>query len=306
MTVRFEDRAQLTRPLRHRGVGLTWRATSSAAGVNNVVAARSTLTTVGGGCRGNMARVDIAGSPSIERPDYWWYRARADLLRAALQQYVGKPARLLDVGSADGPSVRWLSERGNRVALDIDPRGLAPGDVCGSAIDLPFVDAAFDVVAAFDVLEHCEPEARALAEMTRVLTPGGRLLMSVPAYQWAWSRFDELNHHHRRYTRRRVVASVETSGLEVLRASYMFTGTFPFFAAERLYAKFRERGARERLPVPGGVPRLPRTGPAVERVLMAATRIDSRLLPRWDLPFGSSVVVVARKPTDPASKERTP
>jgi SAM-dependent methyltransferase len=253
-----------------------------------------------------MACVAIAGSPSIECPDYWWYRARADLLRAALQQYVGRPARLLDVGSADGPSVRWLTATGHRVAVDIDPRGLARGDVCGSAIDLPFVDGAFDVVAAFDVLEHCEPEAGALAEMTRVLTPGGRLLISVPAYQWAWSRFDELNHHHRRYTRRRVVAAVETHGLEVLRASYLFMGTFPFFAAERLYAKVRDGGTRDTGPVPGGVPRLPQTGRVVERVLMAATRIDSRLLPLWDLPFGSSVVLAARKPTDPVSKERTP
>ena len=86
--------------------------------------------------------------------------------------------------------------------LDIDPRGLEPGGVCGSALALPFGDATFDVVCAFDVVEHCEPEALALAELARVLKPGGRLLISVPAYQWAWTEFDEENGHHRRYTRR--------------------------------------------------------------------------------------------------------
>lgn len=245
-----------------------------------------------------------AGSPSIDRPDYWWYRSRSELLRVALQQYVGQPARLLDVGSADGPSVGWLRGTAHRVALGIDPRGLVPGDVCGSASALPFIDGAFDGFAAFDVLEpEPEPEATALAEMTRVLAPGGQLLMNVPAYQWAWSSFDEHNHHHRRYTRPRAVAAVQAQGLEVLRASYLFAGTFPFFAADRLRSRIRERGGGAIGSASDGVPQLPETNLAIEKVLMAATRLDRRLLPRWHLPFGSSVVVAARKPTDPARKE---
>ena len=247
--------------------------------------------------RVSIAAVVTVGSPSIEHPGYWWYRARADLLRVALEKYVAGRGRLLDVGSADGPSVDWLRDRGHRVALDVDPRGLGPGDVCASVTRLPFVDGAFEVVAAFDVVEHCEPESAALAEVSRVLAPGGIFVMSVPAYQWAWTRFDEDNHHHRRYTRPRAVAAVRAQGLEVLRASYIFTGTFPFFAADRLRTRWRERGlpAVDR-PVPT-VPELPRVGPAVERLLLGATRVDRALLRRGDLPFGSSVVVAARKPT---------
>jgi SAM-dependent methyltransferase len=231
------------------------------------------------------------GSPSIARPDYWWYRARADLLAAAVGRQVGTPATVLDVGSADGPSVGWLGSGARRVALDIDPRGLAPGDVCASAMQLPFADASFDVVAAFDVVEHCESESAVLAELVRVLRPDGRLLVSVPAYQWAWSDFDVQNHHHRRYTRRRLVAAVERQGLEVVRATYIFAGTFPFFAVDRLRSRFGNDAA----PPADGVPRLPDTGPTVERILMAATGLDRWLLPRCDLPFGSSVVVVGRK-----------
>ncbi len=236
------------------------------------------------------------GSPSIGQPDYWWYRARGELLHAALVDHLGAPARLLDVGSADGPSVGWLRGHGHRVALDLDPRGLAPGDVCGSATRLPFADASFDVVAAFDVIEHCEPEADALAEVARVLAPGGRFLMSVPAYRWAWTSFDDHNHHHRRYTRRRATAAVEAAGLEVLRATYLFTGTFPFFAADRVRTRLRERRVKPAPLAPGDVPPLPQVGRGVERVLMGATRLDARLVGRVDLPFGSSVVVAARKP----------
>lgn len=243
-----------------------------------------------------MCPVTNAGSPSIEAPTYWWYVARADLLQTVMQPHVGDASRVLDVGSADGPSVGWLRERGHRIALDLDPRGLAPGDVCGSVTDLPFADEAFDLVGAFDVVEHCEDEAGALGEILRVLRPGGRLLMSVPAYEWAWTHHDDLNHHQRRYTRSRAVAALEAAGFDVLRATYAFMGTFPFFAADRLRTRMRERRQPAPRPAEDVVPPLPEVGGVVEKVLLGGARLDQRLLARRDLPFGSSVLLVGRKP----------
>src|SRR6185437_10021220 len=126
------------------------------------------------------------------------------------------------------------------------PRGLRPPNgVCGSLLALPFADASFEVVSAFDVIEHCEPERDALLELHRVLEPGGRLLASVPAYQWAWSDHDVANGHHRRYTRPRAVAALEDAGFEVLRATYGFTAVFPAFVAERVVRGVRHRLARD-------------------------------------------------------------
>jgi SAM-dependent methyltransferase len=238
-----------------------------------------------------------AGSASIEQPDYWWYRVRADLLRVALERFVGEPRRLLDVGSADGPSVGWLRGRGKQVSLDIDPRGLTAGGVCGSAMALPFADECFDLVAAFDVVEHCEPEANVLGEIARVLAPGGRMLLSVPAYEWAWTHFDDINGHRRRYTRRRAVRAVQTAGLSVDRATYAFMSVFPIFAVDRLRARTRERVTRSTPTSPDtGVVSLPQVSPTVERVLLCLSRLDRLLLRRRNLPFGSSVVVAASKP----------
>ena len=127
-----------------------------------------------------------------------------------------------------------------RFAVDLDPRGLVPGTgVCASALALPFADATFDVVGAFDVIEHCDPEAAAVAELARVLEPGGRLLVSVPAYQWAWSDHDVRAGHHRRYTLPRLVTAVEGAGFRVLRATYGFAAVFPMFAAERAIRRLR-------------------------------------------------------------------
>ncbi|HXH78009.1 class I SAM-dependent methyltransferase [Nocardioides sp.] len=240
-----------------------------------------------------------AGSPSLEHPEYWWYRARSELLSATLQDYVSAPGarpRILDVGSADGPSVGWLRDRGFRVGMDVDPRGLRPGDVQASAMDLPFAASSFDVVAAFDVVEHCDPEERVLAEISRVLVPGGRLLMSVPAYEWAWTSHDDHNQHHRRYTKRRAVAALSAQGFQVLRATYAFAGTFPMFAADRLRRRATERRRGPRDSPAEGVPALPVVHPRTEQLLMGLSSLDRRILSRWDLPFGSSVVVAAKKP----------
>lgn len=238
--------------------------------------------------------MNTAGSPSLNAPEYWWYTARARLLQTVLEPYAAGARRVLDVGSADGPSVGWLAASDLKVAMDIDPRGLVPGGVCGSATALPFADASFDVVAAFDVIEHCAPEALALSEAARVLAPGGVFLMSVPAYQWAWTGFDEANHHHRRYTRRRAVDAVTGAGFRVERATYAFGATFPAFAADRLRRRLSER--RTGAPaVTGTEPELPQVNPLVERALLRATRVDERVLRTRDLPFGSSVVVAARR-----------
>jgi SAM-dependent methyltransferase len=217
------------------------------------------------------------------------------MLETVLGPFVGDARRLLDVGSADGPSVGWLTAP-HKVSLDLDPRGLRPpSGVCGSLLALPFADGSFDVVGAFDVIEHCEPELDALRELHRVLAHGGRLLVSVPAYQWAWSDHDVANGHHRRYTRQRAVAALEEAGFDVRRATYGFTGVFPMFAAERAVRAARHRIAR-RTHRPADVVDVPEVGTRLERVLLGLCRWDERILAHRDLPFGSSVFLAAVRP----------
>lgn len=231
---------------------------------------------------------EASQSGSIDHPTHWWYRARERIMREVFEGAVPPGSRALEIGSADGPSTAWLRERTSRVATDIDPRGLRPGDVCASADALPFADGAFDVVGAFDVIEHVADEVGAISEIARVLRPGGVLLVSVPAYQWAWTSFDDRAGHHRRYTRRRLRTALAASGLDVTRTTYAFTGTFALFALDRLRSRlFGSRPAG----VSDGDPH-----PLIVRLLLRLGLIDARLLRRLDLPFGSSVLAVARQP----------
>lgn len=226
-------------------------------------------------------------SGSLRNGEYWWYRVRQRLLQVVLEPAVPRGSRILEIGSADGPSVGWMAALGDRIATDLDPRGLAPGGVCASATQLPFADGSMDVVAAFDVIEHIADERAVLGEVHRVLSPKGVLLVSVPAYQWAWSGADVAAGHHRRYTRDRLRQALVENGFEVSRMTHVFAGTFPAFAVDRLQARVRgrdpERVVDSSMPV------------WQERLLMRLSRFDERLLRRFDLPFGSSVVAVAHR-----------
>jgi SAM-dependent methyltransferase len=225
----------------------------------------------------------------LQQPDYWWYRARTRLLEATLAEFLGTPKRVLDVGSADGPSVEWLRGDYQHVTLDMVPKGLVPGEgVCASALALPFKDGTFDAVGAFDVLEHLEPESLGIEELARVLGPGGRLLMSVPAYQWAWTDHDVRAGHYRRYTRQRLLQTVRAAGLHPQRATYAFSAVFPFFVAERVLRRVQQRR--------GAAPQsLTPVSPVLDRVLMGLSGLDERVLRSHDIPFGSSVLIAAVK-----------
>lgn len=233
------------------------------------------------------------GSPSIQTPDYWWYQARTRLLEEALGPFVPNGGQVLDVGSADGPSAEWFrAQASSAVALDVDIRGLTGDGVCGSALGLPFADRSFDAVAAFDVIEHCEPESVVLREIHRVLRPGGVIAVSVPAYQWAWTEFDVANGHYRRYTQERLIDAVTAAGFVVDRSTYAFTSVFPMFTAERLLRKVRDRGRTTGSVDIVEVPRLPRP---LHHTLLALCRVDQRLIGSRDLPFGSSIFLAAHR-----------
>jgi SAM-dependent methyltransferase len=159
---------------------------------------------------------------------HWWYRGRRTVLDGVLAR-LGLPAhaRILDAGCGSGRNMVELARFGTVTGVELSQTSVAlarardTGEViAGSVLEMPFADDSFDVAVTLDVIEHLEDDLAALRELRRTVAPGGSLLVTVPAYQWLWSGHDEINHHHRRYTRRSLQRVAEQAGWKQLRTTY--------------------------------------------------------------------------------------
>jgi SAM-dependent methyltransferase len=157
-----------------------------------------------------------------------------------------------------------------------------------SAERLPFAAASFDLVTALDVLEHLDRDDLAAREIARVLRPGGLLVATVPALPSLWSEHDEALDHRRRYRPRSFRRLLGEAELEIELLSYTVSVLFPAIFLFRRLQRLRRS------------PRDPRTSlvpvpPILNRLLIGLLRLEGRLLPHLRLPFGVSLIAVARK-----------
>jgi len=146
-------------------------------------------------------------------------------------------------------------------------------------------------VTAMDIVEHIDDDKAAMMEIRRVLRPGGRLFMTVPAYQSMWSEHDEALHHYRRYTSPSVRDLARRTGLEVERLSYTVTSLLPAAWA------YRQCSNRLRKPRSDGEKRadLVTVSPGANAALLQILRWENTVLQRVAFPFGLTVFCVAGK-----------
>lgn len=180
---------------------------------------------------------------------HWWYRARREVLAALIAREAKPPAdaRILEIGCGTGHNLAMLSQFGKVDALELDDeaRALAEKRLGRKVMSAPLPELAgvqnarYDLIGAFDVIEHIDDDAAALASIATRLKPGGKLVMTVPAHQWMWSAHDVANHHKRRYSKRALKRLIEQSPLKLDRLGYFNSLLFPLAVAERLASKLR-------------------------------------------------------------------
>jgi SAM-dependent methyltransferase len=236
----------------------------------------------------------------------WWYLALRRQVVAALgldrlpRDGANGGRRILDAGCGTGGMAARLRAYGRVFGIDLAPyavavcregRGLRETAV-GSITDLPFPDACFDYAVSLDVISDAGTgnDALAVAELARVLRPGGRVCLNLPAYRWLAGEHDVAVETKRRYTRGEVHDLLAAGGLVIERITYWNCALLPLVAASRAASRLRGRAAtsaRSDVTVP----------PApINAALGAVARLEGRLLRRIDLPTGSSLLAVARKP----------
>jgi SAM-dependent methyltransferase len=229
---------------------------------------------------------------------YWWHRARQAIVSRLLARY-GRSAqdRVLDVGCGAGATTLTLRGSGRVLGVDFGAEAVTAARGRGLEVarmdagGLAVLDGAFDVVVALDVLEHLDDDAAAARELHRALRSGGRLLVTVPAYQWLWSSHDEALGHRRRYRRAQVRTLLEGAGLHVEVCAYVMTVALPPAVLIRMLERLR-RGPRSAPRSESGYVRIPGF---LNTLLTRIVGLDGVLAGRVPSPFGLSVVAVGQK-----------
>lgn len=234
---------------------------------------------------------------------HWWFRGTRRIILGLVRRHLpeapsGRPLRLLDVGCGTGISLELMQrELGvEGYGLDAEPtalqlsreRGLDRLTV-GTMERVPYGDGTFDVVTALDVVEHIEDDVAALREAGRVLRPGGRIVITVPAYPWLWSEHDRALHHQRRYTRAVLEERIAAAGLRPLHVTGFNTTLLPPIAAWRVARRLLV-GAPKDGPAHSDVSLPPAP---VNRLLYGLLAGEERWLRRRRLPLGVSIGAVA-------------
>src|SRR5829696_3493406 len=220
----------------------------------------------------------------------WWSRGRTEVIRSLLPPPEGR-LTVLDVGSGWGAVSSRLMEWGE--VIGVEPSEVARVEaerrgvrvLAGRAEELPVEDASVDIAIASDVIEHVPDDGAAMAELARVLRPGGTALVTVPAYPWLMGAHDRALGHFRRYTRRTLSEVVSAAGLDLRRLTYFNTLLFPLAVPGRLLRRSRPARA-ESLRAPG----------PLDEVFYRVFRSERRLLARLNLPFGLSLAALATRP----------
>jgi SAM-dependent methyltransferase len=227
---------------------------------------------------------------------HWWYAARRTILEQVLQRVfdAGVPSgTLYDLGCGVGANLEVLEKFGPTIGVDTSPEAIEfctkKGMTNVIRADLNRLDGIPDesgsVVVLADVIEHLDDERPCLEASRRALRPRGALIVTVPAYMFLWSPADDLNHHHRRYTAgtlRQVIEPLFT----IEHLTYFNTLLFAPVLGGRVLEKILNRGGDDM----AHVPREP-----VNAILRQVFALESKIVPRMRLPFGVSLLCIARK-----------
>lgn len=232
----------------------------------------------------------------------WYLASRAEVLAAVINPVCRTTSgcRVVDVGAGTGSILARVKGGGPAFGIEGEWALARAGQANQTATfvvanlghGIPLSNQSADVVLALDVLEHLDDDRTVMDEVFRILRPSGHFIISVPAFQGLWSRHDELHHHKRRYSKQRLFDIIASAGFRCTRMTYFNCLLLPLVYASRKLESFTRPSASDYEKAP----------PRLARALGAIFRFESRIVPRWNLPIGVSLLAVATRPDGRSGK----
>ena len=234
---------------------------------------------------------------------YFWNVGRREILRAALLRNLDKKKDLdiIDIGCGTGGNMLLLNDFGKVSGLDFSEEALKFASknnfeslTLGDATKLLFENESFDLATALDVLEHIPNDILAIQEAFRVLKSGGLFLITVPSYPWLWSQHDKVLHHVRRYYKNDLVKKLTQAGFLIEESSHFVMLAVFVNSIRKIKDKIfgsAKQGSHSYDIVFGGI---------INYILLSVLRLEKFIMRFIGVPFGTSLLIVAKKPASSA------
>ena len=229
--------------------------------------------------------------------NYWWFKGRRKIIFDLIDRlcFCGSNPKVLDVGCGTGINMKYLQRYRQVLGVDVSMKALkfcksrGINDLLQAQIEnLPFQEDRFDLICALDILEHVEDDLKALCQLRRVCKKGGRLLITIPAFNFLWSGEDNVSEHKRRYTRHEIVAKAEAAGLKIEKATYFNAFLFPLVLLMIMIKRVFIPSSMNKSNV-GKLPSI------INAVLEPVFSSEAKIIRKFSLPFGTSVLILAQK-----------
>lgn len=269
-----------------------------------------------------MKQTPSAATPTAEDL-HWWFSSRTKAITGILDDLVdaippggavqaGGPL-VLDVGCGAGNMTHHLRRYGTVLGMDsfLRPLQVASGRgyrVAQSLAEhLASATGRFSLVAALDVVEHCEDDLAVMRECWRVLRPGGLLVVTVPAFAQLWSENDAVNGHRRRYSPAQLSQRLSQAGFRTVRVTCLNLAVLPMAAALIFLRNRQKRGLDLSAPSTNDEAyqvEMQPVHPLINMALAAVGAVEAALVRRVSLPLGTGILAVGRKPVPPSDTGR--
>ena len=234
----------------------------------------------------------------------FWFRSRNRLIIRALERYFPEARNFFEIGCGTGfvlseieskfPHLSFFGSEVSRTGLAYAGRRLKRAELFQmDARQIPFADE-FDVIGAFDVLEHIREDEQVLRQIYQAVRPGGGVILTVPQHPFLWSHQDDYACHVRRYRARELRTRVEAAGFKVVKMTSFVSLLLPIMILSRL----KKRNTAHEFDPMSELKINPLINTLFEKVLD---------LERWmillgmSFPAGGSLLLIARKFSDKVS-----